>query len=200
LVAGLEVAQPQRVLDLVHKLQVGRNPRGGVEPELDWRPRLARRATSRFIYGHSTRLQTAQPLSRAAISSGKTALPRTAAGGARGSRREQVGVAAKGQGCADFEASDPNSRLTIGGLPAGDDGSCTIDGQRSELTVYRNATDLKTVVRAAPTLGCSIGKSFGITAWRYVVGSTWTIHTPSSATTKPLAKALGATPVVIKCK
>ena len=37
LVAGLEVAEPQRVLNLVHKLQEGRHARGGVEPELDRR-------------------------------------------------------------------------------------------------------------------------------------------------------------------
>ena len=37
LVTGLEVAQPQGVLDLVHQLQKGRHARGGVEPELDRR-------------------------------------------------------------------------------------------------------------------------------------------------------------------
>ena len=39
LVAGLEVAETQGVLDLVDELQVGRHARGGVEPELDRRHR-----------------------------------------------------------------------------------------------------------------------------------------------------------------
>ena len=43
LVAGLEVPELQRVLDLMHELQVGRHARGGVEPELigDTGPRPA---------------------------------------------------------------------------------------------------------------------------------------------------------------
>ena len=49
LVTRLEVAKPQRVLDLLHELQVGRHPRVRVEPELD-------RAVP-FIYCHRTRLQ-----------------------------------------------------------------------------------------------------------------------------------------------
>ena len=47
LVAQREVAQPQRVLDLVHQLQVGRHPGGRIQPELDRRPRPARPAPRR---------------------------------------------------------------------------------------------------------------------------------------------------------
>ena len=39
LIAGLEVSEPQRVLDLLDELQVGRHAGGGVEPELDRRRR-----------------------------------------------------------------------------------------------------------------------------------------------------------------
>ena len=42
LVAGLEVAQPQRVLHLLDQLQVGRHAGGGIQPKLDRRPRPAR--------------------------------------------------------------------------------------------------------------------------------------------------------------
>ena len=42
LITRLEVAQPQRVLDLLDELQVGRHPRGRVQPELDRRQRPAR--------------------------------------------------------------------------------------------------------------------------------------------------------------
>ena len=69
LVAGLEIAQPQRVLDLLDELQVGRHARGRIQPELDRRrgpvlPVRLRTAFARpgwqgicttadpFIYGH----------------------------------------------------------------------------------------------------------------------------------------------------
>jgi hypothetical protein len=41
LVAGLEVAEPQRMLNLVDKLQVGRHARRRVQSELDRRPEAA---------------------------------------------------------------------------------------------------------------------------------------------------------------
>ena len=53
LVTRLEVAKSQRVLHLLHELQVGRHPRVRIQPELD-------RAVP-FIYCHRTRLQTVGP-------------------------------------------------------------------------------------------------------------------------------------------
>ena len=47
LIARLQIAEPQRVLDLLDKLQVGRHPRRRVEPELDRRSRPARPAARR---------------------------------------------------------------------------------------------------------------------------------------------------------
>lgn len=111
-------------------------------------------------------------------------------------------VTAAGFGCEDYEPPDEDSTVAIqiGGLPNGESGNCTIDGERSELNVYRTNTDLKRILAAVPSLGCSIGEAFGTTQFRYVVGDNWTIDTPSSATTKPLAKALRAKQFVYKCK
>jgi hypothetical protein len=106
-------------------------------------------------------------------------------------------VAARNLGCTDYEAS--TSSITIGNLPKGDGGSCTIDGERSTLRVYKTATDLKTIVKAVPTVGCSFAKGTGTTTLRYVVGRNWTISTPSSATGPKLAKVLGAKSVVHNC-
>src|SRR5262249_41623518 len=53
LVTGLEVAKPQRVLYLLHELQVGRHPRGRVKPKLN--------RTVPFIYSHKTRVQRTTP-------------------------------------------------------------------------------------------------------------------------------------------
>ena len=58
LVTRLQVAKPQRVLYLLHELQVGRHPRVRVKPELD-------RAVP-FIYCHRTRLQDSR-LTRPAL-------------------------------------------------------------------------------------------------------------------------------------
>src|SRR5690349_16210897 len=79
LITGLEVAEPQRVLDLLDELQVGRHPRGRIQPELDRRRRparhgplarprrgpagSARRKLVPFIYCHKTRIQLAVTLS-----------------------------------------------------------------------------------------------------------------------------------------
>lgn len=109
-------------------------------------------------------------------------------------------VTAAGFGCDDFKVDDPDTNIQLGGLPSGESGGCTIDGEDSELTVYRTTSDLKRVLAAIPSLGCSIGEAFGLTEFRYVVGSNWTISTPSSATTKPLAKAMKAKKLVYECK
>ena len=71
LVAGLEVAETQRVLDLMDELQVGRHAGGGVEPELDRRHRDAshtgdwvRRTTRVAValsYCHGTILEIGRP-------------------------------------------------------------------------------------------------------------------------------------------
>ena len=59
LVAGPEIPEPQRMLDLMYELQVRRHARGRVEPELDRRSRLSagRRRADPFIYCHRTRVQ-----------------------------------------------------------------------------------------------------------------------------------------------
>jgi hypothetical protein len=55
LIAPGQVAQPQRLLHLVHQLEVGRHPRRRVQPEGDpgRRVRAASRRVTLFIYIHS---------------------------------------------------------------------------------------------------------------------------------------------------
>lgn len=106
-------------------------------------------------------------------------------------------VQAAGWGCDDFAAS--TGSITIGNLPKPDQGHCTIDGQRSDLDVYRTKADRAAIIAAVPTVGCSFGKSMGVTKFRFVVGPTWTISTPSSATGPKLAKALHAKVYVHRC-
>jgi hypothetical protein len=127
-----------------------------------------------------------------ARSKAKPTVPRTA---------EQLAamVVRTGMGCTDYEASDQSSEITISGVPKGDEGDCTIDGQHSNLAVYRTRADFQAVLAAIPTIGCAIAKPFGVTTSRYVVGPTWFISTPSSATQPKLAKALNANAKTIKC-
>jgi hypothetical protein len=107
-------------------------------------------------------------------------------------------VAAHGLGCADLQASVGG--ITLGNLPKGDRGGCTIDGEHSSVTVYKTRADLREVQRAMPTVGCSFAKGFGETTLRFVVGNNWAISTPSTATAPKLAAALNAKTVTFNCK
>ena len=109
-------------------------------------------------------------------------------------------VQSAGWGCDDFEANDPANTLSIGNIPKGDAGHYTIDGERSEVTVYRTKADLAAATAAGPTLACSLGKSTGTTVIRWVSGSKWVISTKSSATAPKLAKALHAKAHAYNCK
>ena len=110
-------------------------------------------------------------------------------------------VAATGLGCDDFEAADPSNSVTVSGIPKPiSQGHCTIDGQRSTVSMFASKDDLAAVLHATPTLGCSFAKATGVTTLRYVAGATWTISTPSSVTGPKLANALGAKRVTYHCK
>jgi hypothetical protein len=109
-------------------------------------------------------------------------------------------VATTSLGCKDYEPQDPNNTISIGGIPKGDEGHCTIDGERSTLTVYKSVDDLQTAKNAIPTLGCSFGKALGQTTFRGVEGPNWSISTPSSVTAPKLAKALAAKTYLYRCK
>lgn len=109
-------------------------------------------------------------------------------------------VVATGIGCTDYEANDPDNSITFGGLPKGDSGDCTIDGESSTLTVYKTKADLQEVLHAIPTTGCRFVKAFGKRTFRFVLGPNWSIATPSSATGPKLARALHAKTFVHHCK
>jgi hypothetical protein len=109
-------------------------------------------------------------------------------------------VSARGFDCSDYKPTSSTSTVTVGNLPKGDRGTCTIDGEHSNLSVYKTSDDLKAVVGALPTIGCAFAKGLGTPTLRFVVGSTWSISTPSSATGPKLAKALGAKAVTYNCK
>jgi hypothetical protein len=104
-------------------------------------------------------------------------------------------VSASGHGCTDYAPLEPRK---FAGLPRPkSQGQCTIDGELSTLSLFASSHDLRAILKAVPTIGCSTVS--GATEFHYVSAPSWTIST-NSATGPNLAKALGAKSLVFHCK
>jgi len=100
--------------------------------------------------------------------------------------------------CAGYTET-PKADRDFGQESALDVASCEIDGESVDLTIWKDSGQKENWAGMGKTLGCSVGKAFGITSYDYVDGGLWTISGTSETLAKEIASKMEAKAVQINC-
>jgi len=105
--------------------------------------------------------------------------------------RDALGKA--GLSCADYQSVAKNDR-EFGTENATDVGKCELDSETIELAVWKDRGQVDNWMGFSKTLGCTIGKGFGLSSFDYVAGDSWVISNLSQTLAKKISDAVGGTP------
>lgn len=100
--------------------------------------------------------------------------------------------------CVGYEET-PKADREFGQESALDVASCEIDGESVDLTIWKDSGQKENWAGMGKTLGCSLGKAFGITSYNYVDGGLWTISGTSETLATKIANKMDAKAVQINC-
>lgn len=119
-----------------------------------------------------------------------------AAGPSMGSPSDIAAALQKsGLGCTDY-SSTPQGQME---MDVNQQGACTADGENATLYTFRDSGQRDNWVGAAGTLGCSVGKAFGLTSLNLVLGPNWAIGMDSATGAGHVAAKIGGTVKTIHC-
>ena len=100
--------------------------------------------------------------------------------------------------CVGYKET-PKADREFGQESALDVASCEIDGESVDLTIWKDSGQKENWEGLGKSLGCSVGKAFGITSFNYVDGGLWTISGTSETLSKEIAGKMDAKAVQINC-
>jgi hypothetical protein len=103
-----------------------------------------------------------------------------------------------GMNCTGYEKT-PKDEREWGQESAKEVGSCELDGETVDITIWKDAGQRKQWEGLGKTVGCSMGEAFGVTEFDYLNGGTWTIGGTSRTLAENLADKFGGEAVHIKC-
>jgi hypothetical protein len=100
--------------------------------------------------------------------------------------------------CEGYKAT-PKADRELGQDSAVDVGTCEIDGESVDLTIWKDSGQKENWDGLGRTMGCAFGEAFGITSFDYVDGGLWTISNTSETLAKEIAGKMGARAVHVDC-
>jgi hypothetical protein len=113
---------------------------------------------------------------------------------------EQVhtGIEDGGVACANFSSTNPADVNGYKSKPVSA-GNCTVDGQEVRIVVWKDEGQADNEFGYAKTVGCALGKTFGVTEFYVARGPNWFASSDSESVNAKVAKPLGVEDVTIKC-
>ena len=81
-----------------------------------------------------------------------------------------------------------------------DVGRCDIEGEKTEIDVFKDNGQRENWEGMQKQVGCMAGKAFGISSFDYVNGGLWTISPRTQTLANKIADALGGQAVHVKCE
>lgn len=98
-----------------------------------------------------------------------------------------------GEGCTDF-SPDASKEESVD-----QQGSCTVEGERTRIYTFKDSGQLGNWVGIGESVGCSMGKSFGIRNFSYVKGDRWVVQPDTATAAKAVAAKFGGRAVTHNC-
>ena len=113
---------------------------------------------------------------------------------------EEINMALTGAGlpCGGL-ATVPMADREMGTESAVDVASCELDGEDITLIVWKDNGQRDNYIGLGKTLGCSVGKAFGITSFDFVEGDKWQVSGTSATLADTIADKIGGKAVHVKC-
>lgn len=89
----------------------------------------------------------------------------------------------------------------VGELEQGVDqqGECFVNRESTTIFTFKDNGQRDNWIGLGKTLGCSAGKSLGISTFSYVMGDRWVVQPESETETKAIADRFEGKPVVVRC-
>ena len=106
-----------------------------------------------------------------------------------------------GLGCVDFAPAPKGSARAKFGINLGDWGTCSVNGQKIELHVYRDAVQLAKAYSTTKTVVCKYADARGSDTLAVATGANWLAGGGASThtTATKIAKQVGAKDRTIHC-
>jgi hypothetical protein len=100
--------------------------------------------------------------------------------------------------CSGYKESSEDE-IEWGTEGALENGSCKVEGEDVDIIIWKDNGQRKNWEGLGKTLGCEMGRQFGVSEFDYLNGDTWTVSGTSKTLANQLAKVLGGNAVHITC-
>jgi hypothetical protein len=98
-------------------------------------------------------------------------------------------------GCSGYEHTDKEDQE----IGVGDEGQCEWDNENVKLYTFKDQQQMANYEGMARSIGCEVGKAFGLTSFTEVVGSRWIVAPDSKTTSEKVAAKIGGKVRTVEC-
>jgi hypothetical protein len=114
-------------------------------------------------------------------------------------------ISAKGVGCTDYAEKDltasASNEINLGNFKQYElgEGDCTVNGEKTKITVFKDSGAKGTALGMARTIGCAFAKGFGVTGYDFIEGPTWMVSPKTKTTVDLIQPAIGGNTQHVDC-